>query len=99
MNIEDMYKLLVGAYYGVREMDEYTSKEYILNDIKEYIENYVKQFPLPNYDYKNVANEIEKLPLKRKLQDSLIVLNKMNAPIELVLLIRKKLTELSKDEI
>lgn len=99
MNIEDMYKLLVGSYYGVREMDEYTSKEYVLNDIKEYIKNYVKQFPLPNYDYKRVANEIEKLSLKRKLQDSLIVLNKINAPMELVLLIRKKISELPKDEI
>lgn len=99
MNIEDTYKLLVGAYYGVREIDEYTSKEYVLNDIKEYIVNYVKQFPLPNYDYKQVANEIEKISLKRKLQDSLIVLNRLNAPLELVLLIRNRLNEMPKDEI
>lgn len=94
-----MYKLLVGAYYGVREMDEYASKEYVLNDIKNYIENYVKQFPLPNYEYRKVADSLENLPLKRKLQDSLIVLNKLNEPMELVLLIRKRINELSKDEI
>lgn len=98
MNIEDTYKLLVGAYYGVREIDEYSSKEYMLNDIKKYIENYIKQFPLPNFEYKELANEIEKISLKRKLQDSLIVLNKLNAPLELVLLIRKKLDEMPKDE-
>ena len=33
MTLEDEYRYLVGAYYGIIEMDEYDLKVYILQDI------------------------------------------------------------------
>lgn len=94
MTLEDNFKLLVSGYYGIYEMDEYKLKAYVLNDIEIYIKDYIKHFPLPNYDYKKTAEELEKLPLKTKLQDSLLVLNMVKAPLELTLLIRNRLSEM-----
>lgn len=97
MTLEDNFKLLVSGYYGIYEMDEYSSKNYVLKDIENYIRDFIKQFPLPNYDYKKVAEELENLPLKTKLQDSLLVLNRVKAPLELTLLVRNRLNEMKKN--
>ena len=76
MNIENTYRYMISGYFGVREMDTYDLKEYVLKDIKDYIEEYIKQNPSSNFD---MEKEIEKIkdetPLKTKLQDALIVLN------------------------
>ena len=96
MTLEDSFKLLVSGYYGIYEMDEYSSKVYVLKEIEKYIREFIKEFPLSNYDYKTVAEELEKTPLKTKLQDSLLVLNKIQGPMELVLLVRKRLNEMKK---
>ena len=37
------------------------------------------------------------MPIKTKLQDSLLVLNKINAPMELVFLIKARLEEMKKE--
>lgn len=95
MTLEDNFKLLVSGYYGVSEMDEYPLKVYILKDIEEYVKDFVKQYPLSSY--KQLAEEIENTPLKTKLQDSLLVLNRIKAPLELTLLIRNRLNEMKKD--
>lgn len=97
MTLEDNFKLLVSGYYGIYEMDEYLSKAYILKELEKYIKEYIEEFPLTNYDYKKTAEEIEKQPLKTKLQDSLLVLNKIKGPLELTLLIRNRLNEMKKD--
>ncbi len=95
MNLEDQFRLYVGAYYGISEMDEYDLKVYILKDIENIIRDFVKTYPLTSFSYQKEALKLEKLSLKRKLQDSLIVLNQMNAPLELVLLVRARLKELA----
>ncbi len=41
MKLEDQFKLLVGGYYGVRSLDEYDLKVYILKDIENYIRNFI----------------------------------------------------------
>lgn len=97
MTLEDNFKLLVSGYYGIYEMDEYSLKAYVLKDLENYIKDFIKQFPLPNYDYKKTAEEIENTPLKTKLQDSLLVLNRVKAPLELTLLIRNRLNEMKKE--
>ena len=80
MNLEDTFRYMVGAYYGVSEMDEYDLKEYILKDIEEYITQFIKENPIKNFDYKKEASEVESnRELKTKLQDSLVVLPKVNA--------------------
>lgn len=95
MNLKDTYKYLVGAYYGIMEMDSYSSKEYVLKDIEEYIKTFVKDNPIDDFDYYEEASNIEvNMSLKTKLQDSLLVLPKVDAPLELVLLVKKRLKEM-----
>ena len=38
MSLEETFACYVGAYYGVREMDEYQLKEYVLHDLEHLIE-------------------------------------------------------------
>ncbi|HIS17444.1 MAG TPA: hypothetical protein IAC02_02395 [Candidatus Coprovivens excrementavium] len=100
MNIKDTFKYLVGAYYGIREMDNYELKEYVLKDIENYIRDFVKDNYIENLDYEKEARIIEdEMELKTKLQDSLIVLPKVNAPMELVLLVKARLKELREEEL
>lgn len=99
MTLEDEYRLLVSGYYGISEMYEYGSKEYILKEIEDYIRDFVKSYPLPSFDYRKEAENInDKLPLYRKLQDSILVLHKINGPMELILLVNEKLRELKDEE-
>ncbi len=92
MELEDQFRYLVGGYYGVYLMDEYTLKEYILKDIEDYIRDFVKANPIDNYNYEEEAKKIkENSSDKTKLQDALLVLNRMNGPMDLVFLIKKKL--------
>lgn len=99
MKYDDRFKYLVGGYYGIKAMDEYKSKLFVLKDIEKYIIDYVKLNKEENIDYKNIAEEIyEKESLKEKLQDALILLNEINGPIELVLMIKLKIKEIKYQE-
>ena len=92
MDLKDEFKYLVGGYYGIREMDEYDLKIYVLKDIENYIRDYIETNPIDNYDYKKGAEKInDELSLKTKLQDSLLVLNKIDAPIKLILMVKQRL--------
>ena len=94
MTLEDEYKLLIGAYYGVKSLDEYDLKEYLLSDIRKLIDGFISSNKLGNYDYKEMEEVYNKeLSLRTKLQDALLVLHDMNAPMEVILLIRAKLKE------
>ena len=94
MNLKDTYQYLVGAYYGVAEMDNYDLKEYVLKDIADYIKEFISDNPIPDFDYKKEAENIEtNRSLKTKLQDSLLVLPKVNAQMELILLVKSRLKE------
>lgn len=98
MTLEDEYKYLVGGYFGVREMDEYDLKVYVLEEIEKYIKKFIETNPIQGYDYKKKAEEIcDKMPLKTKLQDSLLVLNKIDAPMELVFMVKRRLKDMEND--
>ncbi len=92
MTLDDEYKLLVGAYYGVKYLDEYELKEYLLSDIRNYIKEFLKNNKISNYKEKEEKYEKE-LSKKTKLQNALIVLQNMNASVEVVLLIRKHIKD------
>lgn len=99
MTIKDIFRYLVGAYYGMCEMDEYDLKEYVLNDIENYIREFVKENNKKNINFYFEAEDVNKnVSLKGKLQDCLIVLPKVNASLELILLVKKKLKKISEEE-
>lgn len=96
MDLKDQFKYLVGGYYGITYMDEYPLKEYVLKDIENYIETFIEINQIDNFNYKEEAKKYEEeLSEITKLQDSLLVLNKINASMELVLLVKKRLKTLT----
>lgn len=100
MVLKDIFRYLVGAYYGVREMDEFATKEYILNDIEKYIRDFISANDLNDINLKEESSDVEdNVPLKNKLQDALIVLPKVEAPLELILLIKKRLKSIREEEL
>ncbi len=98
MDLKDTFCTLIGAYYGMQEMDEYGSKEYVLFDLQQYILNFVKNHS-NLFPYQKLAQEIEKKPLKTKLQDCLLILPKINVPMDLIFLIQSRLREIREQEI
>ena len=99
MDLKDTYRYLIGAYFGVREMDEYGSKEYILKDIEDYINDFINANNI-EFDIDIEKNDVDdNVSLKTKLQDALIVLPKVNAPLELVLLVKARLKRIREEEL
>lgn len=92
MELKDQFRYLVGGYYGVTYMDEYPLKEFVLKDIENYIRDFIEINPIDDFDYKYEANLVlDNVSELVKLQDSLIVLNKIGADMELVLLVKNKI--------
>lgn len=94
MNYQDELKCIAGTYLAVEELDEYTSKEYVMKDVedlaKKLMKNHNEEFSL------NKFREIgESLSLKTRFQDALIILKRLDEPIEVTLLIKKRLKKLS----
>jgi hypothetical protein len=101
MKLEDTFRMLCSAYYGVREMDEYLLKEFVLKQISDYIKDFVSDNPISGFDYEEEAKIVEDTwELKTKLQDSLIVLLKVdNTNTELSMMIKARLIEIRNDEL
>ena len=96
MDLKDQFKYLVGGYYGITYMDDYPLKVYVLKDIENYIKDFIEINPIDNFNYKEEAKKYEEeLSEITKLQDALLVLNKINATMELVLLVKKRLKKLN----
>ena len=92
MELEDQYRYLVGGYYGVSLMDEYSLKEFVLKDIENYINNFIETNPIDNFNYEEEAKKVkETRSEKTKLQDALLVLNKLDSYMDLVFLIKERL--------
>ena len=96
MDLKDQFKYLVGGYYGIKELDEYKLKEYLLKEIEEYIKEFFEQNPIQNFNYEEERELIkDNMSIKTKLQDSLLVLNRIGAPMEVVMLVKLRLKELN----
>ena len=93
MTLEETYRMLYSAYLGISEMDEYSSKEYILKEVSDYIKDYVNQYNL-NLNFNEINKELDKKDLIRKLQDAIIVLNMIGNYLDLTLMIKRKLKDL-----
>ena len=91
------FKIYVGAYYGVNSMDEYDLKVYVLKEIEQDIKDFILVNDLDKNECLLLAKKVEeKVPLKTKLQDSLLILYKMNASMELIFMIKNKLKKYNK---
>lgn len=100
MKYDDRIKYLIGGYLGIKAMDNYSSRLFVLKDLENYIKDYLKTNRVEGFDYKELAISIEKnTSLKDKLQDSLIVLHEIKGPIELELLIKLKIKEIKYNEL
>jgi len=88
--LEEKLNLLVEAYYGLLEMDEYDLKEFELKKLKDEIDNFINEYNINNFDFESVKNNIS---LRTKLQSLLIVLNKNNRPLELILMVKRRLKD------
>ena len=98
MELYDTFKYLVGGYYGIENLDEYSLKEYLLKDIDDYIRNFIEVNNM-DIDYKEEASKInDELSLKTKLQDALLVLPKVDASMEVVLLVKKRIKNLKEED-
>lgn len=96
MTLEDQFRTLVGAYYGVRDMDEYELRIFILKDIEDYIKEFIELNPIPNFNYKGEAEKVNNsISLKRKLQDALRVLPSIEAPLEFILFVQKQIRKIN----
>lgn len=94
--LENQFKYLVGGYYGIEAMDNYELKPYILKDIENYIRDFIEVNPIDQFNYQKEALKYkDELSFITKLQDSLIVLNKINAPMELIFLVKNTLKKLN----
>ena len=99
MTQKDEFRILVGGYFGIQEMDEYDLKVYVMKDIETYIKNYISLNSVSNFDYQLEAEKIkDTVSLKRKLQDSLLTLKKIDSPLELELLVKARLKKMKEED-
>ena len=92
-DIINTYRYLVGGYFGVSMIDEYPIKEYVLIDILNYIKDYKTT---NNIDIDEMEYIKDNYSDRTKLQDALLLLNKMEASMDLVLMVKNKLKKLGK---
>jgi hypothetical protein len=95
--IINMYRMIVSAYKGMQMMDEYDLKVYVLKSIDDYRKDYIKENNL-NLDFIKEEELVDKRTNKSKLQDTLIVLNKINASMELIQLVKLRLNRIIEEE-
>ena len=92
MDLKDQFRYLVGGYFGITYMDEYPLKEFVLKDIENYIRDFIEINPIDDFDYVLESEKgKDEVSVLVKLQDSLLVLNKINADMDLVLLVKRKI--------
>ena len=90
-------KYMVSGYLGVQSLDQYVKKVYLLKDMKEYIFDIVKANDIQDFDFETLKDELSSLPLVDKLQDALIILNEMNAPMDIILTIKPMIKDLKRN--
>ena len=93
--LEDKYKTLFGGYLGMMLLDEYPLKAYKLQEIKEYINTFTREYPINNYDFNTFLNNVDKEESDIvKLQDLQRVGIILEFDTELKYIIKQKLKEI-----
>ena len=89
------YKTIIGAYYGVMLMDEYSLKAYVLKNIENLAANYLQDKNIETDGIKQFIRD--KVSKKVKLQDALYLLTELDEDKELLHLIKKKIRKLESE--
>ena len=98
MKLEDTYRYMIAGRFGVELIDEYRLKEYLLIEIDNYIDDFINTNNI-DFDVEKVKEEVHDTYTDRvKLQDSLLILQSMNAPMEIVFLVKSKLKILGRKD-
>lgn len=93
----NMYRMIVSAYKGMQMMDEYDLKVYVLKSIDDYRKDFIKENNLIIDELKE-DELVSERTIKSRLQDTLIVLNKINASMEIIHLVKLKLNRIIEEE-
>lgn len=97
MKYDDPYKYMISGYYGIESLDEYDNKIYLLNDIRIYINDYLKDNRIADFNYEKLNEDIKNnTPLEHKLHDALLLLREMNGPTDVSITIMQKLAEMKR---
>lgn len=89
------FNYMISGYYGISEIDDYDLKEYILKDVRDYIEKYIEEHFDDSIDYKLVSEVIDKeYTILEKLNDALLVLKDIDGPMELIIMVKRKIREI-----
>ncbi len=78
-------------------MDEYDLKVYVLKNIEDYRKAYIKENNIV-LDFAKEDEIVDERTTKSKLQDTLIVLNKINASMEIIHLVKERLNKIIEEE-
>ena len=98
MDLLDVYKYLIGGYYGVSLIDEYDLKVYVLKDIEKYINDWLESNDLGDVNIEEINNEVNNLDEVEKLQDAMLVLHQIDGPLDLILIINQRIMKLNEKD-
>ena len=98
MDLLDVYKYLIGGYYGVSLIDEYELKVYVLKEIENYINDWLKSNDLGDVDIKEINDEMSNKDEVEKLQDAMLVLHQIDGPLDLILIINQRIMKLNEKD-
>ena len=98
MDLLDVYKYLIGGYYGVSLIDEYDLKVYVLKEIENYINDWLKSNDLGDVDIKEINDEMSNKDEVEKLQDAMLVLHQIDGPLDLILIINQRIMKLNEKD-
>jgi hypothetical protein len=92
---DDNIKYMVSGYLGIKSLDEYERKVYILRDARKFIDSYVEDSDFEDFVFDKYCDFIDKeYTYLEHLQDALLLINAMNGPVDLILLIKPKIARL-----
>jgi len=91
VNFEETYHCFINSYFGIRELDQYLYKEYVLQKIEDYMKSYVQQNPKFVYQEEEVFQVIQTSSMKRKLQDALLILPRIQVDMDLILFVKHEI--------
>lgn len=90
---DEKINIIIGGYLGIDMCDEYNLKLYVLKEIYEYLNDLIKENNMI-VDINEKFEELKKTSDRNKITSAIIVCNKLKLPIDLSIILKRKLKEL-----